>query len=75
MPSDWKPERRRKDPDALERFRRRMFGEPCERCELRPGSEAHHRHFRSQGGADREDNLVWLCRVCHDEAHGVRSFL
>ena len=70
----WKPEPRIKDPDALRRFRLAHVGEPCEMCELRPGIHAHHKIFRSQLGDDSESNLIWLCRICHDEAHGIRSF-
>lgn len=70
---DPKPEPRVKDPAALRRFRLEHVGEPCERCEVRTGIHAHHRKFRSQGGADAESNLDWLCGPCHDEVHGIRS--
>lgn len=60
MTPDPRPPRRIKDPDALRTFRLTMMNEPCEVCELRPGTDAHHVTFRSQGGDDTPDNLVWL---------------
>ena len=54
---------------ALRRFRLERVGEPCELCELRPGSEVHHRVFRSQGGSDVEENLVFVCSDCHRGIH------
>lgn len=44
-------------------------------CEARPGVHVHHRVFRSQGGSDIPENLQWLCHVCHDSVHGIRSFM
>jgi 5-methylcytosine-specific restriction endonuclease McrA len=61
-----------KDPDALERFRLENVGEPCYVCERRPGSEAHHLTFRSQGGSDVPENLRWLCTTCHRDIHDGR---
>ncbi len=31
--------------------------------------EVHHIQFRSQGGSDRMDNLVTLCKDCHGNVH------
>jgi 5-methylcytosine-specific restriction endonuclease McrA len=42
---------------------------PCEEC----GGVAvdiHHKKFKSQGGTDDVENLIALCRKCHDRAHG-----
>ena len=72
---DPKPEKRIKDPELLAYFRLKNAGEPCDECELRPGIHPHHKKFRSQRGDDLEDNLAWLCQICHDAAHGIRSFL
>ena len=72
---DWKPAKRIRDRDTLTRYRLRMHGEPCEMCEMRPGAHVHHRQFRSQGGADHEDNFSWLCVVCHGAQHGERVLL
>ena len=74
MSSDFKSGPRVKDPDLLKRFRLSHLWEPCEECELRPGTQIHHRTLRSQGGNDVEGNLQWLCHHCHDERHGIRSF-
>ena len=71
---DWKPEKRLRNPDVLRKFRLEHLGEPCFRCEQRMGVHVHHTTFRSQGGSDTEDNLEMLCIICHDAAHGVRSF-
>ncbi len=34
--------------------------------------EIHHVIFESHGGKDEIDNLVALCKDCHDKAHGKR---
>lgn len=53
----------------------RAFGR-CERClHATLCGDHHHRRVRGMGGskaADRHDpsNLVWLCRPCHNWAHG-----
>jgi len=60
MPSDFKHGPRLRDPDALARFRLENRGEPCSICELRPGVEVHHRNYRSRGGDDVSENLLWL---------------
>jgi 5-methylcytosine-specific restriction endonuclease McrA len=50
----------------------------CEICG-RTGQDIHHIEPRSKfGSKNREDmdkieNLVCLCRKCHDDAHGVAS--
>ena len=60
-----------KDPDALKAFRLEHLGELCEICDVRPGSQVHHKKLRSQGGDDSPENLMWLCLVCHGDEHGL----
>ena len=31
--------------------------------------EVHHIIFRSKGGSDEQDNLITLCKTCHDNLH------
>jgi 5-methylcytosine-specific restriction endonuclease McrA len=66
---DPKPERRRVDADALKRFRLQHLHEPCQVCELRPGVDAHHVTYRSRGGHDIPENLLFVCRPCHEDIH------
>jgi 5-methylcytosine-specific restriction endonuclease McrA len=73
VPSDFRPSKRMRDPEALKRFRLENAGTLCWFCDLKPGIHVHHRIHRSQGGGDVPENLVWLCGACHDEAHGVRG--
>lgn len=68
--SDRKPRRRIKDPAVLRRLHLKLYGEPCESCEHRPGTELHHVKLRSQSGDDSEGNLVWICALCHRALHG-----
>jgi len=50
----------------------------CEICG-RVGVDIHHVEPRSKFGSknrvdmDKPENLVCLCRKCHDDAHGVAS--
>lgn len=55
--------RRAKAPDdrLLPRLRDRLL--------LLIHHEVHHRKRRSQGGADREANLITLCAGCHRQVH------
>lgn len=35
--------------------------------------DCHHIRFRSDYGSDTLENLIFLCRDCHNEAHGVNE--
>ena len=37
--------------------------------------QVHHKVFRSQGGTETPDNLVTLCRRCHEDLHAGRFAL
>lgn len=44
----------------------------CEICGRPPdwrGLGKHHKVFRSHGGDDTRENIVWACGDCHDEKH------
>lgn len=41
---------------------------PCEHCGKR-AVDIHHIIYRSHGGTDEVENLIALCRKCHDMAH------
>jgi len=41
----------------------------CEVCQA-VAVDIHHIVFKSQGGTDTIDNLIALCRDCHDCSHG-----
>jgi 5-methylcytosine-specific restriction endonuclease McrA len=71
MPPDPRPAPRKKDPDLMKRLHLELHGEPCEVCGRRPGKHLHHSRFRSHGGSDTRENLIWICRTCHDLAHGL----
>jgi 5-methylcytosine-specific restriction endonuclease McrA len=48
----------------------------CQKCGCSPdfrGLAKHHLTFRSHGGKDREDNLIWVCGKCHAEYHGIHE--
>jgi hypothetical protein len=57
------------DPTLLESVRLRCR---CERCRKRGPVDPHHVFARGMGGAGRLDlpeNLIALCRWCHDAFH------
>jgi len=41
----------------------------CQDCGIRKRLTIHHIVPRTQGGSDHPDNLVTLCRTCHDAIH------
>jgi len=43
----------------------------CEQCG-KQAVDIHHKKLKSQQGTDEIDNLIALCRKCHDAAHGKR---
>jgi 5-methylcytosine-specific restriction endonuclease McrA len=42
----------------------------CQVCGNMQQLQVHHQNFRSQSGADEEQNLITLCEVCHAYVHG-----
>lgn len=40
----------------------------CQVCEA-VAVDIHHIRYRSHGGEDEINNLIALCRNCHDKAH------
>ena len=46
---------------------------PCEVCNAK-AVDIHHIIFRSQGGSDEIENLMGLCRECHNNAHRHRYY-
>ena len=43
----------------------------CEKCNA-VANDIHHKKFKSQGGTDKVDNLIAVCRACHNELHGIK---
>jgi hypothetical protein len=44
----------------------------CQYCKNKnkdPHLEIHHIVYKSQGGSDRPDNLLTLCKTCHEKLH------
>ena len=46
---------------------------PCEVCGAR-AVDVHHILFRSHGGTDEVENIILLCRNCHNKAHNNIKF-
>ena len=47
-------------------------GHTCQYCKGKEKCNqlhVHHKIFRSNGGTDSPDNLICLCKVCHDKLH------
>ena len=45
----------------------------CANCGSRENIEMHHIVPLSQGGSNKESNLVYLCFDCHGKAHTTRK--
>jgi 5-methylcytosine-specific restriction endonuclease McrA len=43
----------------------------CESCGEKRPLDLHHKIHRSQGGTDKLDNLMFLCRLCHMQSHNI----
>ena len=60
---------------AWKRIRDRYVAAPplCEMCQkegrLVPAEEVHHKQPISKGGTHSQDNLMSLCRSCHNKIH------
>lgn len=53
------------------RVRRRARGW-CERCKVGPRADVHHLTYERLGN-ERLDDLVAVCRECHEHLHGRRA--
>ena len=51
----------------LDKFGHISFLE-CEVCHA-PAVDIHHIKYKSRGGTGEYENLIALCRKCHDKAH------
>lgn len=48
----------------------------CQNCKAKKvGLEVHHIIFRSNGGSDEQENLITLCKLCHDSVHSGDLFI
>lgn len=45
----------------------------CENCEAE-AVDVHHIKFLSHNGKDEINNLIGLCRYCHNKAHSNKEF-
>lgn len=45
----------------------------CAECGVNDTLQLHHRRAIREGGTHRLDNFVFLCAVCHSEAHGGKE--
>jgi len=44
----------------------------CEQCG-NVAVDIHHKKYKSQGGTDDVDNLIALCRKCHEAIHLAKT--
>ena len=44
-------------------------GHRCQRCKAQQALHVHHLQWRRNGGADTHQNLLTLCKACHDTIH------
>lgn len=63
---------------SLSRRTKKRDGWECQSCGTKGGPfgeaelHAHHILPTSKGGEDRPDNLITVCRTCHEQEHGHR---
>lgn len=61
---------------TLGELARERYGDHCGRCQKKFNKKryavVHHRHYRTIGFEKPVDDIVLLCRVCHEDLH-VRS--
>lgn len=65
--------RKRLDNALLKKNRLKVYERAnyiCEFCKCARGTDVHHIIFRSHCGTSDLDNLIVLCRDCHERAHG-----
>ena len=43
----------------------------CEVCGVK-AVDIHHKKMKSQGGTDEADNLIAVCRDCHQHLHDLK---
>ena len=68
-----KQPRLRLDSELYEQLRNgvlRRDGWRCQLCGTMSNLEVHHKEFRSHSGDDSEQNLITICRKCHQLVHG-----
>ena len=67
--------RKRKDDALYKKNRLAAYERANGLCELcgAPAVEIHHIVFRSHCGTSDLDNLIVLCRDCHERAHGPQA--
>ncbi len=58
----------------IKRIKFNYFVHECAKCQSRVGLELHHKHYESLGKEDLDD-LVYLCRECHQKTHDDKKSL
>lgn len=59
-------------PEATKKYVLYRDDYKCRHCNKRETLDPHHVVFRSAGGSNRCNNLLTLCRKCHDDIHDGR---
>ena len=70
MNNFYKKEKANKAGEPIPEKTRREVWERCKgRCEYcgKKAIDPHHIVYRSKGGSNEADNLIALCRECHDD--------
>ena len=62
-------------PEVVKRYVLGRDDWKCRNCGRRDWLDPHHVTFRSRGGSNHPNNLVTLCRVCHEDIHDGRMFI
>lgn len=55
--------------EAIRKAKLEESGYSCERCGIGEALQVHHRHYNMEFGKERTEDLMVLCKQCHDSMH------
>ncbi len=73
MRGNWDIEKKRKSFNRNNRSKfRKAVGSDCAVCNSCNGTHRHHIIPLQRGGLNKTNNIISLCRSCHEDVHGFK---